>query len=304
MANSIKIVFISLSLFTSLIVVADINDDIQRKQAQDRRQLELEKSLKERFRLKNKQQSIPTQKVKTNIIDSNKCINIKQINTPKQSLVAHQLIDSLKQKYQDRCLGVKQISQLIKELQNIYQNNGFVTTKVGLSVPQTKLKEGILDISIETGLIASINFNSQIIDNTAFAQQLIFNDLIDKPLNINDINKRIAYINRLNSHQAKLSIKPSKKQHHSEIVINDNKQDYQPFSITFDNSGSKSTGVDKIKLNADWDDFLMPLSKWSLNYAFPADAEKDKKDSNAYTLDVSLPYKWGGGNCKLQYNKV
>jgi hemolysin activation/secretion protein len=57
-----------------------------------------------------------------------------------------------------------------------------------------------------------------------------------------------------------------------------------------DNSGSKSTGVDKIKLSADWDDFLIPLSKWALNYSFPAHAEKDKKDSNAYTLDVSFPY--------------
>jgi hypothetical protein len=31
--------------------MADINDDIQRKQAQDRQQLELKKSLKERFKL-------------------------------------------------------------------------------------------------------------------------------------------------------------------------------------------------------------------------------------------------------------
>jgi hypothetical protein len=48
---------------------------------------------------------------------------------------------------------------------------------------------------------------------------------------------------------------------------------FQPFSITLDNSGSKSTGVDKIKLSADWDDFLIPLSKWALNYSFPAHAE-------------------------------
>jgi hemolysin activation/secretion protein len=34
-------------------------------------------------------------------------------------------------------------------LQNIYQDNGFITTKVGLRVPQTKLKEGILDIGIK-----------------------------------------------------------------------------------------------------------------------------------------------------------
>jgi FtsH-binding integral membrane protein len=41
MIKKLKIVFILLNLFTSLIVMADINDDIQRKQAQDRRQLEL-----------------------------------------------------------------------------------------------------------------------------------------------------------------------------------------------------------------------------------------------------------------------
>jgi hypothetical protein len=33
-------------------------------------------------------------------------------------------------------------------------------------------------------------------------------------------------------------------------------------------SGSKSTGVEKIKLNANWDDFLIPLSKWTLNLCF------------------------------------
>jgi hemolysin activation/secretion protein len=110
-------------------------------------------------------------------------------------------------------------------------------------------------------------------------------------LNINDVNKRINHINRLNSHQVNFGIKPGKKPYYSEIVIDDNKQDYQPFGVTLDNSGSKSTGVDKIKLSADWDDFLIPLSKWSLNYSFPAHAEKDKKDSNAYTLDVSFPYR-------------
>ena len=290
MVKKLKVAFVSLSLLTSL-VVADVNDDIQRKQAQDRRQLELEKSLKERLKLKTKQQVMPVQRVKTHIADSGKCINIKQINTSKQNLIDAQLIHSLKQEYQDRCLGVKQINQLIKELQNIYQNNGFVTSKVRLSVPQTKLKQGILDISIEAGFTDSIDFNSQIIDNTTFAKQLIFDDLLNKPLNINDINKRIDHVNRLNSHQAKLNIKPSKKQYHSEIVINDNKKDYQPFSVTLDNSGSKSTGVDKIKLNADWDDFLIPLSKWSFNYAFPTEAEDGVKDSNAYTLDVSFPYR-------------
>jgi hypothetical protein len=30
-----------------------------------------------------------------------------------------------------------------------YQDNGFITTKVGLRVPQTKLKEAILDIGIK-----------------------------------------------------------------------------------------------------------------------------------------------------------
>jgi ABC-type polar amino acid transport system ATPase subunit len=61
MIKKLKIVFISLNLFTSLIVMADINDDIQRKQAQDRQQLELEKSLIEQLKLKTKQQVMPRQ---------------------------------------------------------------------------------------------------------------------------------------------------------------------------------------------------------------------------------------------------
>jgi hypothetical protein len=39
----------------------------------------------------------------------------------------------------------------------------------------------------------------------------------------------------------------------------------------------------------DWDDFLIPLSKWALNYSFPAHAEKDKKD--LLQVDVNLSKK-------------
>jgi ribosomal protein S8 len=43
-------------------------------------------------------------------------------------------------------------------------------------VPQTKLKQGILDISIKIGFIDSLNFNAQNIDNTAF---VIFSTPVD-----------------------------------------------------------------------------------------------------------------------------
>jgi hypothetical protein len=92
-----EIVFISLNLFTSLIAMADINDDIQRKQAQDRQQLELEKSLIEQLKLKTKQQVMPRQEVKPYIADLRKCINIKQINTSKQNLIDTQLVNDFKQ---------------------------------------------------------------------------------------------------------------------------------------------------------------------------------------------------------------
>ena len=129
---------------------------------------------------------------------------------------------------------------------------------------------------------------------TAFsdlAEWALFGDFPQKPLNGNDMNKRLDSINRLNSHQAKLNIKPSDKKYFSNIVINDNKQDYQAFSVIFDNSGSESTGVDKLKLIADFDDFLIPLSKWSLYYSFPTKAEKGVKDANTYNLDISFPFR-------------
>jgi hypothetical protein len=56
-------------------------------------QLELKKSLKERFKLKTKQQVMPRQEVKPYIADLRKCINIKQINTSKQNLIDTQLVN-------------------------------------------------------------------------------------------------------------------------------------------------------------------------------------------------------------------
>jgi hemolysin activation/secretion protein len=44
----------------------------------------------------------------------------------KQNLIDTQLVNDFKQEHQGRCLGVEQIHQLIKKLQNIYQDNGFV----------------------------------------------------------------------------------------------------------------------------------------------------------------------------------
>jgi hypothetical protein len=80
-ANKAIILIDILQLFNQL-----INLLYTRKQAQDRQQLELKKSLKERFKLKTKQQVMPRQEVKPYIADLRKCINIKQINTSKQNL--------------------------------------------------------------------------------------------------------------------------------------------------------------------------------------------------------------------------
>jgi len=53
MVKKLKAVFISLSLLSGF-VVADINDDIQRKQAQDRRELELNCQVSPRYSLLSK----------------------------------------------------------------------------------------------------------------------------------------------------------------------------------------------------------------------------------------------------------
>ena len=151
MAKKLKLVFTIPFLLVGLITFANINDDIQRKQAQERRELELEKTLKEQSILKSKQQTTSPNITKDTINDSDRCILIKQINTSEQLLVDESVIDNLKSNYQDRCLSVKQINHFITALQNLYRDNGFITTKVGLSIPQTRLKEGILDVSIQVG---------------------------------------------------------------------------------------------------------------------------------------------------------
>lgn len=286
----ITFIFIVLFFNIAFIFAAEnISDKIIREQTQEKIKLERERQLQEKQQIKQKTIVDVKPKPSKQITKSKNCIKIKKINTSQFDLVKGSLIEHIKRNYENKCLYNTDMAKFIDKLVRLHQTQGFVTTKIGLKLPQQKLKQGILEVGLQKGFLNEIDINTKA-PNKSFIKAILFNDLLNKPLNINKLGQRIDSINRLSSHQAQIKIKPSSKPYYSDLEVIDNKKDYQKFYVSFDNSGSKATGINKVTIDAQIDDFILPLSKWSLNFSTPMDTDRDLNDSNSYNLSISLPY--------------
>ena len=284
-------IFAVLALTIGLIGAAEetISDEIMRRQSQQQQESDRVRQLEEQQLLKQKNTSVEPTDLPPIIAEDGKCIDIQIIDTSNFDLVSRSAIDSITQAYQNRCLSTADMSALVNELSKLYHNQGLITTRVGLVLPQTKLKQGVLMLSLQKGLLADVTLNSQL-DNLLLTEAMLFNDLIDEPLNAYQLEQRINHINRLSSHQAQFKISPSDQPYYSDLALDDSPVDTTFISLEYSDSGSDATGIDVMNFSTELDDFIIPLSKWSLSYNTPIGADEDLNNSNAYNLAVSIPY--------------
>ncbi|MDP9811318.1 hemolysin activation/secretion protein [Rhizobium tibeticum] len=74
--------------------------------------------------------------------------------------VSPQDIDHLTAPYQDRCIGVADISGLLKALTNLYLDKGFVTSRAYVP-PQDIAGTRLLKLTVVEGTISDIYLNGK-----------------------------------------------------------------------------------------------------------------------------------------------
>ena len=262
---------------------------IQRQQIEQQRQIQREQSLETQQRLDRPLSLGNDTWTDTAVDDQTACVLIKQIEPAEFTHLTHRQRQTLIEPYQNRCLTMKAIQQLIEAVMRYYQTQGWITTQVGLAMPQNKLKQNILVLSIHEGLVERVELNSDV-HNPVLLKHLLFDDLVNEPLNMRSWERRLEHINRLASHQAKLTIKPGIKKQHSIIEINDTTRPVTPLSLSIDNSGAEATGKNKVKLSFFQDDFLLPLGRLNLGYGESAHVDETQLFSDSYSLGYSFPY--------------
>ena len=284
-----KVLFaLSVFLFSASVAHAQVSD-AARIQNEQQRLINEEFRRQEIYRATRKRpaaQETPTaSEEKADELSPTSCINIKKIEFEGNAEVCTKCIDATVAKYINQCLSLPQIDAMMLDITNLYINEGFVTSRAYMSMPQTKLKEGVLEIKIIEGKISKIEGVKKSEKFTAFPR------LIGKTLNIRDIEQGLDQMNRLSSNKATMSINPDEKQNNfSKILIDNTPQGRSKLTLFSDNAGSKSTGETRFGMRSLFENIFGINEQVNMTYTLSPSQSRHHRNANSFALGVSIPY--------------
>lgn len=223
----------------------------QHRQEQEQRRQEIEERLKRPVPIIPIEVPIELPK----LLPEGKCQTLKNVWLYGADHFAKNKQATLFKPYLGKCLYNADIHRLLNQTQDWYLNNGYITSRAKLKLPQTSLDLGNLEIYVIEGKIENLKLGK----NTAFDQRRLDNAIsIEKGevLNIQQIDQGVEILNRSFAHIIQMKIKPSDIPAHSNIVLSERRNSSQSINGTRlgrhmgrqklsyqqSNGGSESTG--------------------------------------------------------------
>ncbi|MGB0920282.1 MAG: ShlB/FhaC/HecB family hemolysin secretion/activation protein [Alphaproteobacteria bacterium] len=189
-------------------------------------------------------------------------------------------------KYVGKCIGNKEISDILQQATGYFIDQGAITTRVVL--PEQNIASGVLRIAIIEGNLNKIDLKGS--DARQINLATAFPGLEGQQLNLRDLEQGLDQINRLRSNNAKLDLVPGKGLGDTDVVITNTKT--QPFhlDVRVDNSGSESTGETLAEAKVYIDNVLGLNDEIGLSYRSNFEPQNDQKKSLNYSASISIPY--------------
>lgn len=264
-------------------------DQIQR--GEEERQRQLEKQHKEMLEREPQHLAYPKPTQDNATEDSGVCVQVNSITLKGSTNLSESAKAMLVKPYMRRCLSMRDMNGLIRDIVNHYVERGYVTTRAYVA-PQD-LDSGTLEIIVIEGAIEGIQLNlgseqDQRRVSTAFP------GLRGKTLNLRDIEQGLDQLNRLPSSNAKMEIVPGAQPGTSRIVVTDAPSKTWRARASLDNSGQKNTGTNQYTLSFDKDNLLglndLLTVNWSADANAVANAERHKSESASAYYSLPLGY--------------
>ena len=201
-------------------------------------------------------------------------------------------IEHLTEPFKDRCIGVADISGLLKALTNLYLDKGFVTSRAYVP-PQDIAGTRLLKLTVVEGTISDIYLNGKPTERNG-ALATAFPGMKGKIANIRDVEQGLDQINRLSSNDAKTSMLPGSKQGTSILNVENKPGKRWHLILANNNLGQESTGYSQSNVSLGFDDLLGLNDQLGLSYGhsgpdYPWGGDGDGR-SNSYSGNASIPY--------------
>lgn len=261
-------------------------------QNQNRIQQEQQRLLNEEFRRQELQNALKRPKPKEtpkqaaeeepDLVGS--CVNIRKILFTGNSKVSDWSIKRITKQYKDTCMSLPQINQMLNKITDLYIEKGYITSRAYMTMPQKRLKRGILEIKIVEGKLSKV-------EGLGLGQVITaFPFMIGSVLNLRDIEQGIDQLNRLPSNSATMDIKPDDKNEYSKLEVKNKPKGTTRLTFFTDNAGSESTGETRFGMRAAQDNLLGLNEQINMSYANSPSKDYDHRDANYLTVGASIPF--------------
>lgn len=271
---------ISFSGMTALLSPADRNS-IQQQQQQL-----LEQNQQQRDELQ-RATPIPQERPSSAPADAaGPCFTLNHITLQNATLMSPREQQKMIRPWQGRCLNIAQITQLTNQISDWYIQRGYITSRAYLT--EQDLSGGELHIAVLEGRLQQIRLEGV----PARTLAMTFPGLEGKPLNLRDIEQGMEQINRVRTAPVQIEILPGELPGDSIVNLTATPEFPLQASVTFDNSGQKSTGVGQISASLVGNNLLGLADKWFISGG-RSSAFSHSRDAKNLAAGVSIPYGYG-----------
>ncbi len=197
------------------------------------------------------------------------CSLINEIKIENAGLLSGKKQGKLTSKYLYRCLTVNDIQSIANVITNEYIKKGYITSQAFIS--HQDLSNNKLTIKVIVGKIKDIFID----DAPSRLVNIIFPSYKEKILNLRDLEHGLEQLNRLTTVQYTLDIHPSDSVGYSSIfIVQNNKKSPFKNQLTFDNSGTKTTGKTLLANTTTIDSLFGLGEQWSFSLSTNTDLSR------------------------------
>ncbi|EDX1476372.1 ShlB/FhaC/HecB family hemolysin secretion/activation protein, partial [Salmonella enterica subsp. enterica serovar Bonariensis] len=175
------------------------------------------------------------------------------------------------------------LTELTNVISDWYISRGYITSRAFLT--EQDLSSGVLHIAVLEGKLQQIRLEG-VPSRTLL---MTFPGMEGKILNLRDIEQGMEQLNRVRQTPVEIEILPGSQQGFSIVNLTATPEFPLAASVSFDNSGQKSTGVGQINGGLTGNNLLGLADSWYISGG-RSSAFSNSEDAQNFAAGVSVPY--------------
>lgn len=214
------------------------------------------------------------------------CFVIRRIELSGATLLSPSAKNRLTAPWINQCLDMARLTRLTDAVSDWYISRGYITSRAFLT--EQDLSGGVLHLAVLEGKLQDIRLEG-VPDRTL---KMTFPGLEGKILNLRDIEQGMEQLNRVRQRPVEIEILPGDRQGYSVVNLTATPEFPLSGSVSFDNSGQKSTGTGQLTGALYGNNLLGLADKWFISGGRSSDFS-NSKDAQNFAAGVSIPYGYG-----------